>query len=61
MKPNKSTGLDGLTGEYYKYCFDSISELFSDALIKIVQKGELSFSQRLSVLTLIIIKLIRIC
>ena len=53
MKPNKSPGLDGLTGEFYKYFWDSISELFYDALIEIFQKGELSFSQRLSVLTLI--------
>ena len=53
MKPNKSPGLDGLTGEFYKYFWDSISELFYDALIEIFQKGELSFSLRLSVLTLI--------
>ena len=53
MKPNKSPGLDGLTGEFYKCFWDDISELFYDALIEIFQSGELSFSQRLSVLTLI--------
>ena len=53
MKPNKSPGLDGLTGEFYKCFWGSISELFYDALVEIFQKGELSFSQRLSVLTLI--------
>ena len=53
MKANKSPGIDGLTGEFYKHFWNSISTLFYDALGEIFQSGELSFSQRLSVLTLI--------
>ena len=53
MKTNKSPGIDGLTGEFYKHFWNSIATLFYDALGEIFQNGELSFSQRLSVLTLI--------
>ena len=53
MKNNKSPGLDGLPGEFYKCIWENISEMFYNALRDIFIKREMSFSQRISVITLL--------
>ena len=53
MKPNKSPALDGLTSEFYKCFWDDIKLMFYDALKSIYDNKEMSFSQRLAVITLI--------
>ena len=53
MKPNKSPGLDGLPSEFYKCMWDSIKTLFYNALKEIYDRNEMSFSQRLSVISLL--------
>ena len=53
MKVNKSPGLDGLPSEFYKCMWDKIDTLFYDALIEIYDKNEMSFSQRLSIISLL--------
>ena len=46
---NKSPGLDGLLGEFYK-CF---WRNFYDVLLRVFEKQELPFSQRLALITLL--------
>ena len=53
MKANKSPGLDGIPSEFYKYMWDSIKTVFYDALKEIYDRNEMSFSQRLSVISLL--------
>ena len=53
LKCNKSPGLDGLTSEFYKTFWDDIKILFYSALKQIFENKEMSFSQRLAIMTLI--------
>ena len=53
MKSNKSPGLDGIPAEFYKCFWSSLDRYFYDALKEIFINKEMSFSQRLSVITLI--------
>lgn len=47
----KSSGLDGLPGQFYKSFWKLISTLFYDVLMQIFERRELSFSQRLTLIT----------
>jgi hypothetical protein len=58
MKKNKSPGLDGLTSEFYQVFWNKISKLVLNSLNEGFQKGELSFTQKQSVLSLIFKKVI---
>ena len=53
LKCNKSPGLDGLTSEFYKTFWGDIKILFYSALKQIFENKEMSFSQRLAIMTLI--------
>ena len=53
MKSNKSPALDGLTSEFYKTFWSDLKYLFYNSLKKIYENKEMSFSQRLAVMTLI--------
>lgn len=53
LKNNKSPGLDGFPGEFYKSLWKIIGPLFYDMLLCIFEKHELPFSQRLSLITLL--------
>ena len=53
MKLNKSPGLDGLPSEFYKSFWDKIKHLFYDNLNSILENDEMSYTQRLSIITLI--------
>jgi hypothetical protein len=53
MKLNKSPGLDGLPSEFYKSFWDKIKHLFYDSLNSILENDEMSYTQRLSIITLI--------
>ena len=53
MKSNKSPALDGLTSEFYKTFWGDLKYLFYNSLKKIYENKEMSFSQRLAVMTLI--------
>ena len=53
MKVNKSPGLDGIPSEFYKCFWESISTIFYQALKEIFEQEEMSYTQRLSVLTLL--------
>ena len=53
MKSNKSPGLDGIPAEFYKCFWSSLDRHFYDALKEIYTNKEMSFSQRLSIITLI--------
>ena len=52
LKNNKSPGLDGLPGEFYKCFWKTIKPLFYDVLLCVFEKQELPFSQRLALITL---------
>ena len=53
MKHNKSPGIDGLPTEFYQRFWDKLSELFFEMLKEIFQSNEMTFSQRLAVISLI--------
>lgn len=53
MKSDKAPGLDGLPAEFYQCFWDQLSSLFFNMLKKIFQLNEMSFSQRLAVISLI--------
>ena len=53
MKHNKSPGLDGLPAEFYQCFWDQLSELFFEMLTEIFRMNEMTFSQRLAILSLI--------
>ena len=53
FQKNKSTGNDGLPIEFYKSCWDLISEPFVDCIYETFDKEEISNSQRQAVITLI--------
>ena len=53
LKDNKSPGLDGLCAEFYKKFWPEIETLLTDCYNESFQKGELSESQKLSILSLI--------
>lgn len=53
MKKEKSPGLDGLPCEFYQGFWDVIGPFFYKALNEIFQRGEMAYSQRISVISLI--------
>lgn len=53
IKSNKSPGLDGLPVEFYQCFWDQLSSLFFNMLKEIFQSNEISFSQRIAVISLI--------
>ena len=53
MKQNKSPGIDGLPVEFYKMFWKHVNRYFYNALIASFEKGELSQTQKCSVLSLI--------
>jgi hypothetical protein len=56
MKHNKAPGLDGLPSEFYKTLWNDIKHLLVDPYNESLVEGELSFSQKQSVLSLILKK-----
>ena len=52
-KNNKSPGLDGLPGEFYKCFWSDISALFYEVLICVFNRKEMSFSQRMAAISVI--------
>ena len=53
MKSGKSPGLDGLNSEFYQCFWNEIEDLFFDVVNHIYEKKEMSFSQKLAIITLI--------
>ena len=53
MKPNKAPGHDGLPSEFYKTFWDSIKDILVSSYNKSFIKGEMAYSQRESILSLI--------
>ena len=53
LQDNKSPGIDGLCAEFYKTFWSEIGNLLIDCFNESFQKGELSESQKLSILSLI--------
>ena len=53
MKNNKSLGSDGLTVEFYKTFWPDIANILVDSFNEAFSMGNLSYSQNLSILTLI--------
>ena len=53
MKNNKSPGLDCLPSEFYKCFWNLIGPLFYEVLLTVFDNKELSFSQRLSLITVL--------
>ena len=53
MKSGKSPGLDGLNSEFYQCFWDDIEHLFTSVINCIYEQQEMSFSQRLAIITLI--------
>ena len=53
LKHNKSPGIDGLPGEFYKVFFPLVGEFLEDVYNESISKGELCESQKRSVLSLI--------
>ena len=53
MKINKSPGIDGLSNEFYKKFWKYLDTLFYDALREIFDNNEMSFSQKLAIMSLI--------
>ena len=53
MKNNKSPGLDGLTIEFYKTFWADISDMLIDSFNESLNKGYLSYSENVSIISLI--------
>ena len=53
LKNNKSPGYDGIPTEFYNIFWNDIKHYYYESLIQSFEKGELSFSQKLSILSLI--------
>ena len=53
LKHNKSPGIDGLPGEFYKVFFPLVGKCLVDVYNESISKGELCESQKRSVLSLI--------
>ena len=53
LKPNKSPGLDGLSGEFYQIFWNELKPHFYNSLIYTFNNNCMTFSQRLALITLI--------
>ena len=53
MKTNESSGIDGLSNEFYKKFWKDLDTLFYDALREIFDNNEMSFSKKLAIMSLI--------
>lgn len=53
LKSNKSPGLDGIPNDFYQCFWHQLSSLFYNMLKEIFLNGKMTFSQRLSVISLI--------
>jgi hypothetical protein len=53
IKHNKSPGLDGLPGEFYQTFWNELRPYFYNSLIQTFYHKRMTFSQRLSLITLI--------
>lgn len=53
MKNNKSPGLDGIPIEFYKIFWNKIKDYFYSCIIENYLKEEMSYPQKLSVISLI--------
>lgn len=53
LKLNKSPGLDGLSDEFYQCFWKDLKQLFQDTLKCTFENDQMSYSQRLAVISLI--------
>ena len=53
MKSGKSPGFDGLNSEFYQCFWTDIEDLFNSVMNYIYERQEMSFTQRLAIITLI--------
>ena len=53
MKENKSPGLDGLPCEFNKYFWEELKDKYHSCITNSYEKESLSYSQRMSVITLL--------
>ena len=53
LKPNKSPGKDGLTGEFYKIFWDELKDIYLDMVRQSLGEGQLPLTTRTAVISLI--------
>ena len=53
LKDNKSPGIDGIPNEFYKTFWNEMKNIFYSCLLYTFETGKMSFTQRLSILSLL--------
>ena len=53
MKENKSPGIDGLPCEFYKHFWEELKDKYYSCITNSYEKESLSYSQRMSIITLL--------
>ena len=53
LKDNKSPGIDGIPNEFYKTFWNDIKNILYSCLLYTFETGKISFTQRLSILSLL--------